>query len=144
MSDDWLQQLQQLHEADKAERQTKTAKEDTQPLPTPASDLLRQSNAHTLLRQVQKALLGGGGMLDIFDRAGQYERVITLAWQGPISAARKPNPNDPTPYSYILVGVREGKLYVNGKKLKETTPEALKAALLWASKNPGQEQRNKK
>jgi hypothetical protein len=144
MSDDWLQQLQQLHEADKAERQTKTAQDDTQPLPTPASDLLRQSNAHTLLRQVQKALLGGGGILDIFDRAGQYERVITRAWQGPISAARKPNPNDPTPYRYILVGVREGKLYVNGKKLKETSPEALKAALLWAGKNPGQEQRHKK
>jgi hypothetical protein len=88
---------------------------------------------------VQKALLGGEGVLDIFDRAGNYDRVITRAWQGPISAARKPNPNDPEPYNYILVGVRKDKLWVNGKSLPETTPEALKAALVEASKKPGRE-----
>lgn len=144
MSNDWLHQLQQLHAADKARRQAEAPQAERQPSPSPASELLRQSQAHALLRQVQKALLNGGGVLDIFDRAGDYERVITLAWQGPISAARKPNPDDPAPYHYILVGVRQGSLYVNGRKLKETTPEALKAALLRASKKPGQEKRNKK
>jgi hypothetical protein len=144
VSDDWLQQLQQLHAADKAKRQAGTPRAETQPAPSPASELLRQSQAHALLRQVQKALLNGGGVLDIFDRAGDYERVITLAWQGPISAARKPDPDDPAPYHYILVGVRQGSLYVNGRKLKATTPEALKAALLWAGKNPGQEKLTKK
>ena len=144
MSDDWLEQIQQLHETDKIEQQANIQKEAPPASQTQASDLLRRSKAHTLLRQVQKALLNGGGMLDIFDRAGDYERVITLAWQGPISAARKPNPDDPTPYHYILVGVRQDDLWVNGKKLRQATPEALKKALLWASKNPGQEKRENK
>jgi hypothetical protein len=142
VSDDWLEELQQLHEADKVKHQA-PQQDEQKPPQTEASDLLRKSNAHILLRQTQKVLLDGGGVLDIFDRAGDYERVITLAWQGPISAARKPNPDDPTPYHYILVGVRQGKLWVNGKKLRQATPEALKTALLWASKNPGQENREK-
>jgi len=144
VSDDWLHQLQQLHAADKAKRQAEAPPAETQLPPSQASELLRLSQAHALLRQVQKALLNGEGVLDIFDRAGNYDRVITLAWQGPISAARKPNSDDPAPYHYILVGVRQGRLYVNGKRLKETSSDALRAALLWASKNPGEEKRNKK
>lgn len=139
MSDEWLEQLRQLHEADKTKHEAEAPKEQEPPPQSRASELLRQSDAHQLLRQVQKALLGGEGVLDIFDRAGNYDRVITLAWQGPISAARKPNPNDPEPYNYILVGVRKDKLWVNGKSLPETTPEALKAALVEASKKPGRE-----
>jgi hypothetical protein len=141
MSDDWLAQLRQLHEADKATREAARP-----PLPEPlppnqAAELLSQLQAHQLLRQAQKALLSGQGTLDIFDRAGDYDRVITLVWQGPISAARKPNPNDPEPYNYILVGVRQDKIYVNSKPLPAVTPEALKAALVEASRKPGQEQR---
>ncbi len=137
MSNDWLEQLRQLHEADKASHQAKQKKKQVQR--SQASDLLRQSEAHKLLREVQKVLLGGEGTLDIFDRAGDYERVISLVWQGPISAARKPNPDDPEPYNYILIGVKEGKIWVNGRKLPAATPEILKAALVQASKKPGQE-----
>ncbi len=143
MSNDWLKQLHQLHEVDKAKHQLKVKpKEQQQTKLNQAADLLRQSKAHKLLRQVQKTLLKGRGSLDIFDavdRHDHYDRVITLAWQGPISAARKPNPDDPEDYRYILVGVRQGKLWVNGKSLSSTSPEALKAALLQASKNPGRE-----
>jgi hypothetical protein len=64
---------------------------------------------------------------------------LTLVWQGPVSRARKPDPDDPAGYSYILVGVREGRLWVNGKPLAEATPEALKAALLQAARKPGRE-----
>ncbi len=143
MSDEWLEQLHQLHEADKAKRQTEIEQKQPEVEPDEASNLLRESKAHELLRQVQKVLLGGEGVLDIFDRAGDYDRVISLVWQGPISEARKPDPDDPEAYSYILVGVRQGKLWVNGKRLFSTTPEALKTALLRASKKPGREKRNK-
>jgi hypothetical protein len=143
MSDEWLEQLHQLHEADKAQHQAEAKKKQQQVQRNPASDLLRQSKAHELLRQVQRALLGGQGTLDIFDRAGDYERVITLAWQGTISAADRPDPDDPKEYNYILVGVRQGKLWVNGKQVPSATPEALKVALLKASKNPGREKRGK-
>jgi hypothetical protein len=140
VNDEWLEQLRQLHETDKAKRQAESAtKKQEQAQQNRASELLRQSEAHQLLRQVQKVLLGGQGLLDIFDRAGNYDRVITLAWQGPISAARKPDPDDPEPYHYILVGVRQDKLWVNGKALSSATPAVLKAALLEASKKPGRE-----
>jgi hypothetical protein len=144
MSDDWLAQLRQLHEADKAKREAATPKLPEPPPQNQAAELLRHLQAHQLLRQTQKALLGGQGTLDIFDRAGDYDRVITLVWQGPISAARKPDPNDPEPYNYILVGVRQDKVCVNGQPLPEATPEALKAALVAASRQPGQENRREK
>ena len=91
------------------------------------------------MRQVQKTLLGGQGTLDFFDRAADYERVVSLVWQGPISAARRIDPDDPEPYNYILVGVRDGKLWVNGKKLSTATPKAMQTALLKACRNPGRE-----
>jgi hypothetical protein len=90
---------------------------------------------------VQKVLLGGQGTLDILADVSDYERVVTLVWQGPISAARRPNPEDPQEISYILVGVRQGKLWVNGKKLSPGTPETLKKALIEACENPGRAQR---
>ncbi len=140
MNDDWLQQLRQLREDDLARHPARLEAEEQAPSPQrQASDLLRQARAHELLRQVQKTLLDGQGLLDIFERKGQYDRVLTLVWQGPISAARKPDPDDPAGYSYILVGVRNGRLWVNGKALPEASPAALKAALVLAARNPGRE-----
>ena len=144
MSDDWLEELRQLHEADKAKRQTEidaANQRQKQVKRNRAAALLRRSQAHELLRQIQKALLGGQGTLDILDKASDYERVITLVWQGPISDARRPNPDDPEKMNYILVGVRQGNLWVNGQKLAGDSPEALRAALLKACKNPGSAQR---
>ena len=142
MSDDWLEELGQLHEADKTKHQAETPAKKQQQQKKQAQrdkaiDLLRQSQAHELLRQVQKTLLAGQGTLDIFDHASDYDRVITLIWQGPISAAHRPNPEDPEVYNYVLVGVRQDKLWVNGKQVPSATPEALKVALLKACKNPG-------
>jgi hypothetical protein len=142
MSNEWLDELRKLRQADQA----------TQPAPPAvdsnlveekkrkrAAELLRKSKAHELLRQVQKTLLNGQGTLDFFDRAQDYERVISLAWQGPISAARRLDPDDPEPYHYILVGVKADKLWVNGVKLPAATPQAMQAALLQACQNPGRE-----
>ena len=145
MSDDWLTQLQQLHDDDKAKRQpepdkAELAKEERRL----AAALLRRSKAHELLRQMQKTLLGGGGTLDIFEQASDYERVISLVWQGPLSAARRPDPDDPEPYSYITVGVRDQAVWVNGKRVAKATPATLKAALLQAAKKPGRETKKSK
>jgi hypothetical protein len=141
MSDNWLDELHQLHEQDKARHEAAVEQLDLSVLASQrnkeAADLLRQVDALNLLRQVQKALLNGKGVLDIFQQTQRYERAISLAWQGSISAARKPDPKNPEAYQYILIGVRQGKLYVNDKEVAPVTPEALKIALLEAAKKPG-------
>ena len=91
----------------------------------------------SLARRLQSALLGGKGIIDIFDSQDDYDRIITLVWQGPISNARKPNPEDPAEYQYISVGARGKRLFVNDKEVTSLTPEALKIALVEAAKKPG-------
>ncbi len=144
MSDPWLDQLRKLHDDDKAKREAKKPKKPEKPPESRANEILRKSQAHQAMRDVQKFLLNGGGTLDIFNRGGDYERGVTLAWQGPISEARKPDINDPEPYNYILVGVKNDSLWVNGNRLPNNKPATLKTALLEASKNPQQEKRDKK
>jgi hypothetical protein len=144
MTDKWLDQLRQIREADKVrhEAESKAAiTPDKKAKVDRAAILLHRSQAHELLRQVQKVLLGGQGTLDILSDVSDYERVVTLVWQGPVSAARRPNPEDPQEISYLLVGVRQGKLWVNGQKLASGTPEALKKALVMACEKPGRAQR---
>jgi hypothetical protein len=149
MSDDWLEELHQLREQDRVTRQAAQEQLDLSVLSSErddkqAADLLRQADAHNLLRRVQKALLGGKGVIDFLDQKSHYDRVMTLMWQGPISAARNPDPEDPEAYQYILVGVRQGKLYVNGKEVSPITPEALKVALVNVAKKPGRARPGKK
>ena len=138
MSDDWLDELQKLREEDEVRQRTQVEALDTSVLnrQNQAGQALRQCDAHNLLRKVQKVLLGGKGVIDIFDTTQQYDRAIALIWQGPISNTRLPRPEDPDDYLYILVGAKGDKVYVNHRRLKNVTPEALKAALLWASKKP--------
>lgn len=138
MSDDWLDELRKIREEDQARVQAQTDALELSMLnrKNQAIDVLRQSDAHNLLRQVQKVLLGGQGVLDIFDTTQQYDRAIALKWQGPIAQARRPRTEDPDSYQYILIGAKGDKLFVNNKLLKSATPETLKSALLWASKNP--------
>lgn len=135
---DWLDELQKLRRADQKKRLRKQTGDtlDLSVLQPQAADLLRQCDAHKFLRRVQDVLLGGKGELDFFEQAGKYDRVISLVWQGPVSQARKPNPEDPASYRYIFVGARGGKVYVNGKPLPAITPEALKSALVEGSKKP--------
>lgn len=142
MSDNWLDELHQLHEQDKASQQAAVEPLDLSVLSAQqsakqAADLLRQADALNLLRQVQKALLDGKGVLDVFEKTERYERAISLSWQGPISAAHKPNRKNPEEYQYILIGVREDKLYVNDKEVTPITSEGLKVALVEAAKKPG-------
>ncbi|GAB4461398.1 MAG: hypothetical protein Kow0031_40530 [Anaerolineae bacterium] len=140
VSKNWLAQLRQLHD-DRARREAEAAQQQQQAQRELAQQdaitvLLRESRAHELLRQVQKALLDGGGTLTLYDKARTFDKAIVLAWQGPISDARRPAPNSAEPVYYILVGVRQGQLWVNRQPVKTPTPAALKAALLEAAKNP--------
>lgn len=127
---DWLDELKQI-------RQAKQAQDQPAPEPPPPPDLLSQCKAHDLLRQMQKALLDGEGLLNAPVSQNQYERVMTLVWQGPVYDARKPQEDDQEEMYYILVGVRKGQVYVNGKKVNPITPEALKPMLVEAAKSPG-------
>lgn len=96
------------------------------------------------MRRLQSALLGGKGIIDVFDSKDDYDRIITLVWQGPISNARNPNPEAPTKYQYISVGARGKKLDVNDQKVTSLTPEALKIALVEAAKPPSKAKRDNK
>ena len=136
--DDWLNQIKQLHDEDKLRLQGEQEQEQerqAQARRDVAMKLLGQSKAHELLRQVQKALLNGGGILKVLDQSEEYDQAIVLMWQGSISAARKPDKANED-YSYILVAVRDNKIWVNGTALAKLTLEALKLSLLEACKKP--------
>jgi hypothetical protein len=136
----WLDALGEIRQQDKTQRE-KQAKADDLDLSVigkqnQATRLLSICDAHKLLRRVQTILLGGKGMIEVFDRSSDYEQAIALVWQGSVSQARIPNPQDPEPYQYIMVGATSRKVYVNGRALEFVTPEALKEGLVWAAKNP--------
>ena len=128
---DWLDELRQIRTSKQAADQPQT------PPPPTADDLLKQCKALDLLRQVQKALLNGGGVLNPPMNPSKYEQVMSLVCQGEVYAARKPEENTTEDMFYILVGVKKGQVYVNGQKIDPISPEALKAALVEAAKSPG-------
>jgi transcriptional regulator with XRE-family HTH domain len=129
---DWLDDLRQLREAKLAASQP----QQSLPPPPTADDLLKQCKAFELLRQVQNALLGGGGLLNVPLQQNKYEKVFTLVWQGQIYDARKPEENTTEDINYILVGVNKSQVYVNGKKMAAITPDVLKTMLVEAAKSP--------
>jgi len=133
--DGWLAELEQLYQADKvvqdaAAEQARLAIQRQQQ----ASQLMQDSRAHELLRQVQKALLAGKGVLRFYTNAGGYDQAVALLWQGPISRAEKPV-QDEKADGLLLVGTREGQLWVNEVPVPEPTAVALKQALLAACRD---------
>ncbi len=134
----WVAQLRQLHDTDKTRRQAETSQQlRIRTQYQKEAELMRHSRAHALLRHVQQTFLDGEGIIKVFENVEGYTLVLVLMWQGPISSARRPDRLE-EPYSYISVGVKEGKLWVNGKPLPNVTPKALKAGLLQACKDPQQ------
>jgi len=75
---DWLDDLRQFRESKLAADQPKVT--PSEPPPITADDLFRQCKALELLRQVQKALLGGEGLLNVPIQQKQYEKVMTLVF----------------------------------------------------------------
>lgn len=145
MSDQWQAQLQQIHNADKIKRQAQTAKaQAAAQQQDDAAELLRRHRAHELLRLVQKNLLDGQGLLTVYETPRKFDRAIVLAWQGPVSDARRPDPKSDEDYQYILIGVMDGQVWVNHQPVVPANPTTLKAALLQAAKNPAvQKSKNK-
>ncbi len=131
---EWLDQIRRLHDEDKLRLQREEEQRQMQARQV-VDELLSRSKAHELMRQVQKALLNGAGVLRVLDKTEDYDRAVVLMWHGPISAARRPDIANED-YSYILVAVKKGKLWVNGQPISGPTPEALKAGLLEACKRP--------
>jgi len=144
MNDNWLKELQQLYQADKINQQAQTAQlQEAARQQNEAADLLRQHKAHELLRLVQKNLLAGKGQLTVVEKPRKFDRAIVLAWQGPVSDARRPNPNSGKDYHYILIAVKNKQVWVNNQPVYPATADALQAALLQAAKNPAVKQPGK-
>ena len=137
MPGNWLDELEELYEADKKKQQEPQA--TNQPLlkQPDAADILRSLNAAKLLQRVQSILLRGGGGIVVNEHHSVFDQAISLVWQGSISAARAPDPEDPTDYYFIAVGVKGQKVYVNNKHLVNPTPQTLRQALVEAAKQPG-------
>lgn len=128
--DAWLAELERLRAEDKAVQDAAAAQARlVEQQQQKAAQLMQDSHAHELLRQVQKALLAGKGVLRFYTHSGGYDQAVALLWQGPISQAEKPVKDDKAE-GLILVGTREGQLWVNEVKVPEPTAQALKQALL--------------
>ncbi|MDX1522033.1 MAG: hypothetical protein R3264_10430 [Anaerolineae bacterium] len=138
MSLDWLDELNQIREDAVAKEEEETKQLDVSNLKREAKskNVLVIVDAHTALRRMNQVLLGGKGVVDLFDSSRDYDRAIGLVWQGSIAKPRRPSPEDDSPTFYILVGAKDERVFVNGKRLRYTTPESLKEALVKAAKNP--------
>jgi len=140
VEEEWLAQLRQLHQADKAKR---SGTDQQNQKAEKQRDLLQRTRAYQLMREVQKYFLNGGGLLDASEGVGRYDRAITLVWQGPISQARRPNSKDPDDYFSIQVGLRSGDLWVNDRRTSATTSDELRHHLLKACQKPAHLDRSK-
>ena len=127
--DDWLAELRQVYERDKAYQQAKEQSRSARVPEETAADLMRRCRAHELMRQVQKVLLNGEGTLQFYENVGGYKQALILMWKGPVSAASKPA-NIKDVDTSIIVSANDRGIFVNDKKLSEPSPEALKQALL--------------
>jgi hypothetical protein len=127
---DWYKTLQQIRETEISN--AVPAKETFGRV----DDLLKNVEAHQLLRDLKRFLLGGVGKIELFEDASGYDLVLALMWDGPISQAALPKTNSKT-RRHIFIGVRDGGLYVNGKTVPSNTKKALQEALIEAAKNPG-------
>ncbi|MCL4868567.1 MAG: hypothetical protein KJ063_06355 [Anaerolineae bacterium] len=130
INDEWLAELEQLHQTDKKIQEAAAAQAQSAELrQQQATQLMQDTRAHELLRQVQKTLLASQGVLRFYTNAGGYDQAVALLWQGPVSQAQKPV-KDELADGVILIGTREGQMWVNEEPLPEPTPQSLKQVLL--------------
>lgn len=133
---DWLEELDNIRRSDAEQPKEPVLNLSILNRHEKSVNALKICDAHNLLRKVNNVLLHGKGLIDVFDRTNEYDRAITLVWQGPISQARKPNTDDSSGFQHIVVGANGSKVYVNGHPLEHNTPDSLKKALVWAARNP--------
>lgn len=136
---DWLDDLYNIRREDE-ERLNKHKKDASPDLSVveqrdQAISAMRVIEAHKILRRVNDALLNGKGIIkDIQD--AKYDQGLALIWQGPVSQARPPRPNDADKCRFIMVTAKGKQVFVNHTPLKNITPEEFKAALVKAAKKP--------
>lgn len=136
---DWLDDLYNIRREDE-ERLNKHKKDAPLDLSVlgrreQAVSAMRVIEAHKILRRVNDALLNGKGVIkDIQD--AKYDQGLALIWQGPVSQARPPRPEDSDKCRFIIVTAKGKQVFVNHTPLKNITPEEFKAALVKAAKEP--------
>lgn len=129
---DWLAQLQQLHNTDKAQREAEEQERQRKRQREQAAELMRQCRVHDLLRQMQKALLNGQGAIHIYEKPKEYDLAMALVWNGPISDARTPAKLERAKNN-LTVAAKSDSLWVNNQPVSPATAESLKKALLQAA-----------
>jgi hypothetical protein len=134
VTDPWLDQLAQLREEDAAKQRANPASASAA---SPAPDLIMKLGVVSLLSQINQILLKGVGSLVEVAETDDYDRAAILAWQGTISAAIKLEDFN-GPYRYIIVGLKDGQLWINGTSLVEPAIPDLKVLLLAACRDPRQ------
>lgn len=135
--DAWLAELADIRAADAAAQENQAQQAAAVDARAQANEILVHSQAHRLLRQVQKVLLNGGGSLKAYERSSQYTMALALMWQGPVSNPSLPVRRD-VPTYYLIIGVKSGVLWVNDRTLPDAEPATLKQALVAAARQPGE------
>ena len=134
---DWLDELYNIRREDEERESKKDIPLDLSVLRQrdQAISVMRVIEAHKILRRVNDALLKGKGLVkEVQD--SQYDQTLALIWQGPVSKARPPRADDPADCSFIWVAAKGKEVFVNHKPLPNISPEAFKAALVQAAKEP--------
>jgi len=126
----WQKKLKKLKNNHRTEEEAATKKVGK------PDALLQQVHALQLLRDMKQFLLDGIGKIELFEDASGYDLVMVLMWNGTIAKPEMPRSNSKQ-RRHIFIGVRDNKLYVNGKHVPTATEQALQEALLAAAENPG-------
>ena len=134
-NDDWLTELQLIREEAKAEQREKQAAREAQAAQLKSTvDLLKQVNGLEFLRDIQKNVLNGQGLLEQLDDTGKYERALALRWDGSIAAPTRPKEGEQAQHG-ILIGVTKDQLFVNENRVSPATAQTLQKSLLQLLRN---------
>lgn len=134
-NDDWLKELQLIREEAKAEQREKQAEREAKAAQLKSTvDLLKQVNGLEFLRDIQKNVLNGQGLLEQLDDTGKYERALALRWDGPMAAPTRPKDEGQAQHG-ILIGVAKNQLFVNENLVSPATSQALQKSLLQLLRN---------
>ncbi|MCB9098237.1 MAG: hypothetical protein H6632_01765 [Anaerolineales bacterium] len=129
-NDDWLTELQLIREEAKAEQREKQAAHEAKVAQLKSTvDLLKQVNGLEFLRDIQKNVLNGQGLLEQLDDTGKYDRALALKWDGSIAAPTRPKEEGQAQHG-ILIGVTKDQLFVNENLVSPATSQSLQKSLI--------------
>ncbi len=94
-----------------------------------AQSILQDISALRLLREMNQVLFDGKARIETFHNQNGYHTIIALLWEGSIRAPKFASLKTKTP-NKIFIGIKNEKVYVNGKEVKPVTIENLQESIL--------------